>query len=126
MASHSCFGQVKYINQLYEKTKVYDSLPSTKSVICGLDYFHNMAINKSLTSLGGVIFVLANKAPHIPYRDSMLTHLLEPCLKEDGKALLFVNLSPNPESSRESLNSRFAAKAKSCELGIARRQVKHC
>ena len=42
----------------------------------------------------------------------------------DCKTLMFVNVSPVPEHSAESLCSlRFAAKAGSCEVGTARRNI---
>ncbi|KAF8695544.1 hypothetical protein HU200_037390 [Digitaria exilis] len=82
------------------------------------------AINKSLSCLSDVIFSIAKKEEHVPFRNSKLTYLLQPCLGGDSKTLMFVNLSPEASSTGESICSlRFAARVNSCEIGIPRRQT---
>jgi kinesin family protein C1 len=76
------------------------------------------AINKSLSSLGDVFAALGSKAKHVPYRNSKLTYLLAPCLGGDGKTLMFVNVSPDDDSSEEtSCSLKFAAQVNAVELG---------
>nr|CCA26226.1 DNA topoisomerase putative [Albugo laibachii Nc14] len=97
----------------------------SRSNASGARLKETQAINKSLSSLTNVFSAIANKSPHIPFRDSKLTFLLQNCLAGDGKTLMMVNLSPTMDSVQETLCSlRFAHKVNQCELGKAKRQIK--
>ncbi|KAI0501532.1 hypothetical protein KFK09_016477 [Dendrobium nobile] len=74
-------------------------------------------INKSLSTLGHVIMVLADLANgrqrHVPYRDSRLTFLLQDSLGGNSKTMIIANVSPSICSANETLSTlKFAQRAK--------------
>merc|ERR1712087_210291 len=77
-----------------------------------------MGINRSLSSLADVFTAKAENRTHIPFRDSKLTHLMEPCLSGQGKTLMVVNVGPEASNSHETLCSlRFAGQVSQCDTG---------
>lgn len=72
-------------------------------------------INKSLTTLGMVIYALTDKkSTHIPYRDSKLTRILSESLGGNAKTCLVITCSPHPYNEFETLSTlRFGTRARS-------------
>ncbi|KAJ6411445.1 hypothetical protein OIU84_008090 [Salix udensis] len=78
-------------------------------------------INRSLSALGDVIFSLAQKNSHVPYRNSKLTQLLQSSLGGQAKTLMFVQLNPDVSSYSETISTlKFAERVSGVELGAAR------
>lgn len=72
-------------------------------------------INKSLSTLGMVIYALTDsKSTHVPYRDSKLTRVLQDSLGGNSKTALIITCSPSPYNEAETLSTlRFGIRAKS-------------
>lgn len=75
-------------------------------------------INRSLSSLADVFLAKSEVRSHVPFRNSKLTHLMEPCLSGQGKTLMVVNVGPEQENAHETLCSlRFASQVSQCDTG---------
>jgi len=75
-------------------------------------------INRSLSSLADVFRAKAQGLKHVPFRNSKLTHLMEPCLSGQGKTLMLVNVQAEQENAAETLCSlRFAKQVSQCTTG---------
>ncbi|XP_065759090.1 kinesin-like protein KIFC2 isoform X1 [Muntiacus reevesi] len=78
-------------------------------------------INRSLLALGGVMAALRARRPHVPFRDSQLTRLLQPALGPGATAVLLLQISTRPEDLGETVCSlKFAERVSRVELGPAR------
>lgn len=87
-----------------------------KSGVAGDRLKETLSINKSLSSLAGVFAARSQSQTHVPFRNSKLTHLLEPCLSGRGKTLMLVHAKANQSSGGESLCSlRFAKLVSQCD-----------
>ncbi|GBG28905.1 Kinesin-like protein KIF11 [Hondaea fermentalgiana] len=70
-------------------------------------------INKSLLTLGRVISALVEKTPHIPYRDSKLTRLLQESLGGRAKTCIIATVAPSVQCLDETLSTlEYASRAK--------------
>merc|ERR1712187_894482 len=64
------------------------------------------AINKSLAALADVLYAVGEESPHVPYRNSKLTYLLQEALGGSGcKTLLFAQISPEPNDVHETYST---------------------
>ncbi|CAE6455957.1 unnamed protein product [Rhizoctonia solani] len=71
-------------------------------------------INQSLLTLNRVITALVEKSPHVPYRESKLTRLLQDSLGGRTKTCIVATVSParcNMEETLSTLDYAFQAKA---------------
>lgn len=73
-------------------------------------------INRALSSLGNVISALAEKSPHVPYRDSKLTRLLQDSLGGNSKTIMVSCIGPSEYNYNETLTTlRYANRAKTIQ-----------
>ncbi len=88
-------------------------------------------INKSLLTLGKVIYALSEKGTataaagvHIPYRDSKLTRILQNSLSGNARVAVVCTINPNPSAVDESLSTlNFAKRIKKVGLHARRNEV---
>lgn len=131
--SHSVFTLHIRTTNVEEKTRLSGKLHMCdlagserveKSGATGQQLKEAQAINKSLSALTDVFAAISKESAHKPFRNSKLTHVLQPALSGDGKTLMLCNVSPAGASYRETLSSlRFSEHVNACELGQARKNV---
>ncbi|XP_051952269.1 kinesin-like protein KIF25 isoform X2 [Xyrauchen texanus] len=83
------------------------------SGVTGAALWESSCINRSLSALSDVLGALAEQRPHVPYRNSKLTHLLQDAIGGDAKLLILLCVSPTQHFLTESLQSLgFGARAR--------------
>ena len=87
----------------------------SKSQATGDRLKETQSINKSLSALGDVIMAINNGDSHVPYRNSKLTWLLQPCLGNQSKALMSER-GPITRIRETLCSLRFASKVNACRL----------
>ncbi|KAM4529544.1 kinesin-like protein KIF25 [Fundulus diaphanus] len=73
--------------------------------VSGAALWEVSCINRSLSALSDVLGALAEQRPHVPYRNSKLTHLLQDAIGGDAKLLVMLCVSPTQRFITESLQS---------------------
>ena len=110
------------VTQLIGRLSVVDlagSERTKKTHAEGLRLKEATDINVSLLALGNCVAALAGKQRHIPYRDSVLTRLLEPCLGGRSRTLLLACIAPEAEHAGESIGScEFASRAMRIAIAV--------
>ncbi|NWY01067.1 KIF25 protein, partial [Nothoprocta ornata] len=80
-------------------------------------------INRSLCALADVLGAIAEQRPHVPYRNSKLTHLLQDALGGDAKLLVMLCISPGQKYLAESMQSLgFGTRARQVQRGQVKKK----
>ncbi|KAM9356022.1 kinesin-like protein KIF25 [Pholidichthys leucotaenia] len=73
------------------------------SGVSGAALWESSCINRSLSALSDVLGALAEQRPHVPYRNTKLTHVLQDAVGGDAKLLVILCVSPTQRFITESL-----------------------
>ncbi|XP_071594979.1 kinesin-like protein KIF25 [Heliangelus exortis] len=80
-------------------------------------------INRSLSALADVLAATAEQRPHVPYRNSKLTHLLQDSVGGDAKLLVMLCISPDQKYLTESMQSLgFGTRARQVQKGQVKKK----
>ncbi|GAA5874768.1 hypothetical protein JCM8547_005206 [Rhodosporidiobolus lusitaniae] len=84
-------------------------------------------INRSLLTLEKVIASLTSEAkqkPHVPYRDSKLTQILQPSLSGDARVAVIATMNPSPVAVEETKSTlKFAQRIKKVVLKAVQHEI---
>ncbi|KAF0040787.1 hypothetical protein F2P81_006685 [Scophthalmus maximus] len=100
-------------------------IASTKMNIQSTDQWYRPVLTNGTDQWNRPVFgALRCNALHVPFRNSKLTHLLQPSLSGDAKCCVFVNVSPDVTDAAETLSTlQFGAAIRQVSLGKATRNV---
>ena len=88
-----------------------------KSGVTGSSFKEATNINRSLLELGNVIQALASKSPHVPFRNSKLTRILQGSVGGNCKTALLVCISPAQRNYSETISTlEFASRAMNVQV----------
>jgi kinesin family protein 5 len=97
-----------------------------RSGATGLTLTEAKNINQSLSCLGNCILALTKKTPHVPYRESKLTHILKESIGGNCKTFLVITLSPLVRDVDETISTmRFGVRAKFIQSVVRVNNIKN-
>ncbi|KAK1384061.1 kinesin-like protein KIN-14P [Heracleum sosnowskyi] len=115
------FMEIGLKNRAKSSTAMNERSSRSHSVLTVHARWTDSKTGSLLRALGDVIFALAQKSSHVPYRNSKLTQVLQSSLGGQAKTIMFVQLNPEAISFTESLSTlKFAERVSGVELGAAR------
>jgi hypothetical protein len=127
--SHAiCYIKVRIVDQAgvpLESTLAFADLAGSERVdrsgSTGQRFKEAQAINSSLAALGDVVAALGKRTPHVPYRNSPLTLLLQPVLGGNAKTVLVANVTAAPQHASETLSTlTFASRVRTIRNAAVR------
>ena len=81
-------------------------------------------INQSLSVLGKVIAALGASGPHVPYRDSKLTRLLQDSLGLNTRTILIATVGPSRSCVEETISTlKFADRAREVMVRVKKNEI---
>jgi len=82
-------------------------------------------INQSLSALGQCINALVENKPHVPFRNSKLTRILQQSLGGNSKTTMICACSPSPFNAEETISTiKFGQRAKTIKCKVKLNQVR--
>jgi len=102
--------------------RIPKDLDTDADVIVAGSKMQTGSINKSISAFRGVLSALKEKRPHIPFRDSKLTTILQNAIMNKAQTIVLATLSPRLRDFEETKRSiRFSALMRNVELGRSMR-----
>ena len=106
-------GQVHILKSKLNFVDLAGSERLRRTITTGIRRKEGISINSGLLALGKVISALSSGRPHVPFRDSKLTRVLQDSLGGNSKTLMIVCISPVESDLDETINTlKYATRAK--------------
>lgn len=97
----------------FSKLSLVELAGSESAYKSGTDQSARHKVNQSLVSFNRVVQALIAKSPHIPYRDSKMTRILQESLGGNSKTSFIATIAPGDNATEETMNTlEYVTRAK--------------